>query len=87
MTAEGKIFLILSKIKGRWDLSPQTPDETRYDIHYLYSRDVVVVRIGQTEHAEWRREANLNYYEFCDILENLKNNGLIVDFEFLNESR
>jgi len=87
MNVKEKKRIILSKIKEQWDLSPKY--SYNEPLHFGYGRIIQAreVRVAGSRFDEWCQEANLQYFEFKNILEIFKQEGLIENYEFMDESR
>lgn len=85
-----KKLYILEKLKNRWDIASEIQD-SRYNRRIgLANRDQQTgkkIRFSWKNHTLWQQECRIDYYELTDILNSLKVEGLLVEFETINPGR
>ncbi|HWW41887.1 hypothetical protein [Pedobacter sp.] len=88
--ADKKKLSILEKLKEEWDLTPKSDDEgvifqTGMRAHLRFAGET---KISHQKYLSWTSEAGISdWYEFENILNILKEEGLILKFESVDESR
>jgi hypothetical protein len=88
-SGEKKIALLLSKVREEWDLISKKEDESfRFQTGFSYHEDGIPMTLSSKKYSQWMRECGIDdHTQFTNILELLKEKGLILSFEFLDESR
>lgn len=87
--ADKKKLFILEKLKEEWDLTPKTDDEpvmfqAGMKAHLRLAGETT---ISHSKISSWMQESGINdWYELKNILEILKHEGLISNFQSLNEA-
>lgn len=86
-TGNKKILSFLEKIREEWDLIPKKNRHPQIQAGYsAWPKDVSQMRIGPSRLHKWQRESGIeDFYQLKNLLQVMKEEGLIHDFEFHDE--
>ena len=82
-----KFLCVLENLKMQWDLTPKE-DSMQQISHMVYRQEGGTAKIGHQKLFKWMETCAVSdFYELEDILNGLRQDGLIIDFSTQSESR